>query len=99
MNSFEQYEVEISLQSIEKLLENAKRKREIIDAIKWEKRIGDELNFDAVIVGEYNGISFSHTYDRYSWFNYSLKRAKRKISKAVLLLDKHDVNWEIKNKK
>ncbi len=56
--------------------------------IQWRTYKGEAGDLQTLLIGEINGIRFSCLYNDFSWFNWSMKRAKRKITKAINLMDK-----------
>lgn len=59
--------------------------------IKWRTYKGLAGDLQTMLVGEYNGISFSELYNDLSLFNWSFKRKKRIIIKAIQML--HATHW------
>lgn len=54
--------------------------------IKWRIYKGEAGDLHTLLIGEYIGIEFSQLYNEDSFFNISLRNAKRKITNAIKLL-------------
>jgi hypothetical protein len=59
--------------------------------IKWRTYKGEAGDLETMLVGEYNGITFSHSYQDTSFFNLSFWYTKRQIVKTIKLL--HANHW------
>lgn len=54
--------------------------------IKWRTFKGTSGDLQSLLIGEYNGISFSELFTDSSPFNISFKITKRKITKAIEMI-------------
>lgn len=59
--------------------------------INWRTYKGLAGDLQTMLVGEYNGVVFSELYDDFSIFNFSMRRTKRKITGAIMML--HANHW------
>lgn len=59
--------------------------------IVWRTYKGTAGDLQSLLIGDYNGIKFSMLFTDSSAFDWSYKRAKKRIIKAAMLL--HATHW------